>query len=183
MKCYSAASDDLLTVIERMRAEHYEEMLDGVTIGALFVFDSESSLPILTHQGYPADATIRITPVRDRALGVADAVIVVDRSRWSILSPAQKNALIDHELMHLERDLDDDGDPKVDAFNRPKLRIRRHDHQLGWFDDVARRHGEASPEIRGARQLIEATGQLYFDFEKVVTNPSRKGRAQPAATH
>jgi hypothetical protein len=184
MKVYSKSSSDLEDCIARMQSQHHAEDLEGVTISALFVFDAESSLPILTHGGYPADAMVRLTPVRDRALGISDAVIVVDRARWSIMSAAQKDALIDHELMHLERDVDDDGDPKVDACNRPKLRIRRHDHQLGWFDDVARRHGDASPEIRQAKQLVEATSQLYFDFEKLAAPPSaRRASRQAAAQH
>jgi len=43
--------------------------------------------------------------------------------------------------------------------------MRKHDHQFGWFDAVAQRHGEASPEVRQARVLMESSGQLYFDFE------------------
>jgi len=164
MKTYSDASSDLTTTIDRMAAEYHDDLAQ-VTISALFVFDDEDSLPCLKHQGYPAAAVVRITPIRDRALGVPDAIITVDRATWQTLSAPQKNALIDHELEHLELVIDaETGKPKYDALERPKLRMRRHDHQLGWFADVARRHGEASCEVRQARQLIEQTGQLYFDF-------------------
>lgn len=165
MKSYSLASEDVERIIAAVREEYYSPDLDGVTVGALFVFDLEATEPVLTHGGYPAQAVCRITPVWDRALGVADAVIVIDRSNWLMLGAPQRHALIDHELHHLERVLDEDTDlPKSDAVDRPKLRIRRHDHQLGWFDVVAERHGEASIEVRQARQLIAATGQLYLDF-------------------
>lgn len=164
MKTYSAPSSDLLDCIERIQREYHLD-LHGVTVGALFVFDDDADECVLKHQGYPAAAVVRLTPVRDRALGVADALIVVDRSHWQMQSVAQKNALIDHELTHLTRVLDaETGRPKVDAVDRPKLKMRMHDHQLGWFDEIAQRHGEASPEMRQAKQLVEQTEQLYFDF-------------------
>jgi hypothetical protein len=164
MKRYTTASTDLADCIERVQLEYHSELQD-VTVGALFVFDEDSEAPPLMHGGYPAAAVVRITPIRDRALGVADAVIIVDRDGWIDLTAPQRIALIDHELTHLTRVLDEKTQrPKRDAIGRPKLRIRKHDHQLGWFDEVAQRHGEASPEVRQARALVEQTQQLYFDF-------------------
>lgn len=177
MKAYSAASTDVTDCIERMQSEHHLD-LDGVTVAALFVFDDEaSSESVLKHQGYPAAAVVRLTPVRDRVLGVADAVIVVDRAHWLTLTVEQKDALIDHELTHLTRVIDEEtGRPQFDAVDRPKLKMRMHDHQLGWFDEIASRHAEASPEVRQARQLVEQTKQLYFDFSKP---RQRKDRDEP----
>ncbi|HJY39306.1 MAG TPA: putative metallopeptidase [Steroidobacteraceae bacterium] len=164
MKRFTAASTDLADCIEHALHEYHSELKD-VTVGALFVFDEDSEAPPLMHGGYPAAAVVRITPIRDRALGVPDAVIVVDRDGWVDLTGAQRVALIDHELTHLSRVLDEKTQrPKRDAIGRPKLRIRKHDHQLGWFDEIAQRHGENSPEIRQARALVEQTQQLYFDF-------------------
>jgi hypothetical protein len=171
MKTYSLARD-LEPVIANVIYQHHGELI-GVQVGALFVFDEDSGEPVLTHQGYLAQAMIRITPVRERALGVADAVIVADRAHWLALSQPQRNALVDHELTHLARVLDNEsGQPKVDVLGRPKLRIRRHDHQIGYFDEVAQRHGDASPEVRHAKHLIQATGQLYFDFRWTAKSPS-----------
>lgn len=168
MKTYSQAPD-VSNTIEHCQEEYHED-LEGVTIAGLFAFDTESSLPVLNHQGYPAGAIVRITPLKDRALGMADATIVVDRAGWLALSARQRNALIDHELTHLEVKTEEeegakDPVPVYDALGRPKLVMRKHDHQFGWFDEVAKRHGEASPEVRQARVLMEKSGQLYFDFE------------------
>lgn len=185
MKTYSAASADLLKRIERMQAEHHPD-LAKVTIGALFVFDDEKSESVLKHQGYPAAAVVRITSLKDRALGISDALIVVDRAHWSSLDAARMNALVDHELEHLTTVLDlDTGKPKFDGMDRPKLSMRQHDHQLGWFDAIARRHGEASPEIVQARALLEQTKQLYFDFGQVIaarSAPEVKARKQRGGT-
>lgn len=183
MKTYSQASEDVTRSIERMQSKYHED-LDGVTVAALFVFDDEDSDSVLTHQGYPAQALCRITPVRDRALGLADAVIVIDRSRWLALSAAQREAVLDHELTHLERVMDEEThQPKCDAVSRPKLAMRKHDHQLGWFDAIAERHGEASPEVRQAKQLLDSSGQLYFDFGLGLTSqPQGAGRKRSANT-
>lgn len=175
MKIYSKASDDALTHIERMQLENHPD-LKPVTVDALFIFDDEhSSEPVLTHQGYGAAAVVRITPVRDRALGGADAIIIIDRAIWVTLTAAQRDALIDHELYHLEWRHDKDGNPKADGLGRPKLGMRRHDHQFGWFDEIARRHGDASMEIRQARLLLAGSGQLYFDFERIVVGREVSG--------
>ncbi len=169
MKTYSHASDDVMRTIERMREEYYAPELDGVTIAALFVFDLEATEPVLTHGGYPAQAVCRITPVRDRALGVADVVIIVDRSNWLMLGVQQRDALMDHELYHIERVLDEETElPKTDAVDRPKVRIRKHDFEIGVFTAIAERHAEASPEVRSVRKLLEATSQMSLDLARPV---------------
>jgi hypothetical protein len=174
MKTYSQAPD-AAQCIEKIRAAHHED-LEGVTVAALFVFDTdESSKSMLKHQGYPAGAVVRITPIKDLATGVADATIVVDRAYWLALSQRQRNALIDHELTHLARKVDKEtGEMMVDAVERPKLIMRRHDHQFGWFDEIAKRHGAASTEVSQARRLVESSGQLYFDFEPPPAAPTKR---------
>lgn len=179
MKTYSQAPD-VTNVIERVQQECHEE-LKGVTVAGLFAFHSESSLPVLKHGGYPAGAIVRITPLKERVMGVADSTIVVDRAGWLTMSQPQRDALIDHELTHLERKVNKKtGRPTYDAFSRPKLVMRRHDHQFGWFDEVAQRHGEASPEMRQARALMEASGQLYFDFRVTVGTKTPSGATNGA---
>lgn len=180
MKTYSHAPD-ATNCIQNIQADNHAD-LDGVTVSALFVFDTEATEAVLKHQGYPAQAVVRIVPIRDRALGMADANIVIDRSTWMTLSQRQRDALIDHELTHLTRSLDKEtGHPLFDALDRPKLAMRRHDHQFGWFDEIAQRHGDASPEVRQAKQLMASSGQLYFDFTARVLRPV-SGGFQPTKT-
>lgn len=167
MKTYSSAPD-VQECLDRMQGKHHED-LDGVRVVALFVFDDEeSSAQVLRHQGYAAQAVTRIIPLRERVLTVVDALIVVDRAVWMSLSYLQRDALVDHELTHLQRVEDEEieGNFLCDSLGRPKLCMRQHDHQFGWFDDVAQRHGDASPEVCQAKALIASTGQLYFDFER-----------------
>lgn len=168
MKTYSAASTDLWDSITRMQTEYHPD-LKGVTVTALFVHDEESGDQVLKLHGYFCAAVVSITSLKQRALGIADALIIVDRACWLTYGAARRDALIDHELQHLVRVVKeasgaDSGGPVFDAVNRPKLSTRRHDHELGWFDEVARRHGEESMEVRQARDLVATTQQLYFDF-------------------
>jgi hypothetical protein len=167
MKSYSLAPD-ADTVIINIQTEYHLD-LDGVTVTALFVFDLEATEPILKHQGYPAAAVVRITPVRDRALGIADATIVIDRSTWLTLSQRQRDALVDHELTHLNRVLDEDTQlPLCDAVDRPKLAMRRHDLQIGIFTEILERHGEASYEAKMAKAMLDVARQMELNFGKPV---------------
>lgn len=161
-KQYATASLDVLQRIERVRKE-YHPQLGGVTIGALFVFGEEPQ-QVLEHQGYPALATIKPTSTKDRAAGLLDALLIVDRYAYEGLTDPQKDAMVDHELYHLERVTEDDGTPKFDSNGRPKLSIRKHDRQFGWFDEVAHRHGDNSLEVIQAKSIIASTRQLYFPF-------------------
>lgn len=183
MKTYSPASEDVERTIERVRLEYHSPDLDGVTIAALFVYDMEASEPVLMHGGYPAQATVRITPVKDRALGMADAVIVIDRSNWLTLSLKQGDALIDHEIYHLERAVDKDTDlPLCDAVDRPKLKMRRHDYQVGMFSEILRRHGNASAEQRMVQAIFDDAGQGYWSFEvPALPMPAERKRADERA--
>lgn len=170
MKTYSKAPG-VDECIEAMRAAHHQ-YLGPVTVSSLFVYDAETGDSVLKHQGYPASAVCKINSLKDRAQGMADATIIVDRAAWLLCSAAERNAIIDHELTHLFPVIDDDtGDMMFDAIDRPKLEMRRHDHQFGWFDEVAQRHGPASVEVRQAQRLMESSKQLYFDFGPTPTAP------------
>lgn len=82
-------------------------------------------------------------------------------------SPAERAALIDHELYHLELVRDKTDRLKRDYMGRPQLTIRLHDHQFGWFDAIAKRHGETSQECQQA-QRFHSHAQLYLPFETAV---------------
>lgn len=115
--------------------------------------------------GYPCQATMAVVSYKNRVLGGGDALLTVDIENWEELSEEERDALIDHELEHLELRTDKDGLLIRDDLDRPKMHIRRHDHQFGWFDSVARRHGPASIEIKQLREFNEAHEQLWLPFE------------------
>ncbi len=174
MSIYEKAKPEVLQVVANVM-EKYHRSLDeaGVKVNVLMASPNEDkdgmpTGPAITVGGYPAAATIRVLGIKDRVSHGFDAEMVVDADVWGGNTRKQNVALIDHELTHLELSLDDKGQVKTDDANRPKLRIRKHDRQFGWFDAVANRHGEDSPEVMQCRRMVGDGDfrQLYlFDRE------------------
>lgn len=77
----------------------------------------------------------------DRELKEWDFVILLNSHVWHLsdFTIEKKRALIDHELMHAQVHVDDDGEVKKDNKGRTVYRIRKHD--LEEFRDVVARHG------------------------------------------
>lgn len=120
--------------------------------------------PAVRLHGYECCATIKILDLKNRVAGRGDVELLLDGDRCDTWSEDQLRAILDHELTHVELQVSDNGHLKRDDINRPLLRLRNHDHQFGWFDCVARRHGENSIEIQQAQQLtsMTETRQLYL---------------------
>lgn len=163
MKTYDRASQDILT---RMNAV-IEKFHDGlkraeVSIDVLVISGDEGHALFL--RGRACDGVVRIIGLKDRVKGLADAEITLDKSRWDAMTAAERDALLDHELYHLMVRYDDDGQFLTDDAHRPKLRMRPHDIEFGWFVEIARRHGSASGEVQAATIIKKQYGQILFDF-------------------
>ncbi len=167
MATYSSAPHEVHDVVSSVMERYHGGLCDaGVTVTVLFAYAPRDSNgdpvgPAIKVHGAPALASIKITSLRDRAAGLADSIMLIDGDRFDELSPEELEALIDHELTHLELKVDDQGAVKRDDLDRPAMKIRPHDWEFGWFDEVARRHGEKSVEVKQARKLAEASGDLY----------------------
>lgn len=74
-----------------------------------------------------------------RWLAPYDFVILLNQEAWPELTPAQRLALVDHELCHAQVTQGEDGRPKRDEVGRPVFRVRRHD--IEEFREIASRHG------------------------------------------
>jgi hypothetical protein len=138
----------LSEVLEKHHPElHAAELIVDVLVAfATKNEQGEPRGPALSHGGYPAIATVRINSLKQRVLGGGDALVTLDGDRWGDFSPPQQRAILDHELTHLELVEGDEGGVEGDDIGRPRLRLRKHDHQFGWFDAVVRRHGANSVE-------------------------------------
>ena len=140
----------------------------------------------LKHRGVRVAACVRVVNLKDRAKGVADAEILLDGDRWPDWPRETQIAILDHELTHLVAVAelkDEEGrlqTAELDACDRPKLRLRPHDWEFGWYDSVAERHGDASLEVIQASALIAAKGQLYlpgFDAATGEVRETKRGAA------
>jgi hypothetical protein len=120
--------------------------------------------PCLKHHGYDCLVTIKVNSAKDRLEGKPDATITIDGNMWDGLRSDQQEALLDHELYHLIVKRDDDKKVKTDDQGRPLFKMRLHDHEFGWFDEIAKRYGGASQEVIQAQAFAEKSGQLYFGW-------------------
>lgn len=154
MPRYEKAGVEVGQIIERMVDRYHPQLRDAkVTIECLMAFpttdkNGDSSGPALKHQGYPVAASVKVIGLKERTAGRSDVEILIDGEQWDERSDAEKDALVDHELEHLELKNDKDGALVRDDLDRPRLKIRKHDVQVGWFDAIVRRHGRAAIEFQ-----------------------------------
>lgn len=90
----------------------------------------------------------------DRELAPYDFVILLNRDFWQNVrvTEAQRQALLDHELMHAACVYDERSEIKVDERGRTCYRIRKHD--LEEFADIITRHGCYKRDIEAFAQAL-----------------------------
>lgn len=165
-KSYSRAPDECTDRIAHLLKIFYPDLLKaGVRFDLLSIATDSEDKPALVHGGYPAAAVVRATSIKERTKGAGDVEIVIDEAVYLGMSDAEKDGLMDHEIHHVVLKLDKKtGQPKLDCRGRPKIGMRKHDIQCGWFVEIAKRHGPASGEVRQATQMFLAHKQELFDF-------------------
>lgn len=165
MKTFEMAGDDVTEVVAELLRKYYDEHVKvGLKVDVLMVSTDDENEPALKHQGYAAAGVARILGPKERTAGRGDAEIVLDAAAYEEMSDEERSALLHHELHHFELVRDKNGRPKRDFLARPKLKMRLHDHQFGWFDEIARIHKQDSMEVQQAQQFYKRHTQLYFDF-------------------
>lgn len=170
MSTYQKATPEVKEMAEAIMNEHitYKDVLDAkVKIDFLFAYaetseDGESKGHALTKHGIRALGITRKIGIKDRVMGRGDAEVALDGDWWEEATPARRRALLDHELHHIEVKLDEDGVVLRDDLKRPKLKLRKHDVEVGWFAVVAGRNGSASLEIEQAKAVMDSYGQLFW---------------------
>lgn len=166
MKTYDQAPDEVRDrVIALIKRFHPDLAKVQLRIDLLMASTDSEDADAVTCGGYPAYAVVKILGPKERAMERGDAEIVIDRDEYEAMDGAKRDALLDHELYHLEIKRNKNGQPKMDDHQRPCLKMRKHDFQVGWFHEIARRHGVASIEVTQATALREEQGQVYFDFD------------------
>lgn len=153
-RTYEVASENISRAIEGLMTTYHPALAShGVTLTVLLAHASrdangDPSGAAIELNGYPCHATIKIVSLKDRVAGKGDAELVIDGDELDTWSNEQFAAIIDHELTHLKVMTDKQGNLKRDDIGRPVLKIRKHDHQYGWFEEVIERHGDNSFELQ-----------------------------------
>lgn len=162
-KTYERADGEVLAMIAELIADHYPDLEKaGVTIDAMMA-ESDTGDAVTLH-GSKCLAVVRIVGAKDRAKGMADAEITISREDWDFMERPAQMALLDHELYHIMVTKEGEDEHKTDSQGRPKLAMRPHTVEVGWFDVIAIRHGENSPEIIQARKLLTKHKKTFFPF-------------------
>ena len=170
MATYQLANHEVSEKVQEVMELYHPELDDAdVKVDVLLAYgprnvNGDLTGPALRHNGCRCLAKTRILGLRDRVAGRGDAEILLDGDQIDEWGDRELEAIIDHELTHLELVVDGHGAVRRDDIERPRLKMRRHDHEFGWFDCVARRYGEAAVEVQQARQLLERDElrQLYL---------------------
>lgn len=171
MTTYTIADDEQHEALREVMEDHHEDLVRaGLTVSLLVAYpecddEGEPKAPALVHQGYPAEMIARVISHRDRARGVEDVSIEIDGEWWAVATESEQFARLDHELTHFELALDESGVVKLDAGGRPKVRLRKHDRQFGWFDEVAERWGQASAEVQQARSFLAGDVRKVYQLD------------------
>ena len=169
MSTYEVAPDETVDQVNRLVEKYRGDLKNaGVEFAVLMAHakrdkNGKPKGSALKLGGYACLATVRITSLADRVAGLADVVITIDGDRWQDLPQRSRIAVLDHELTHL--DLGDEID--YDDAGRPKIKMRKHDHQFGWFDSVVRRHGIHAIEWQQFDEFVRKPAkQLWLPFVK-----------------
>ena len=165
MTTYTPAPEEVhARCVALIKRFHPDLVSVGIRLDILFAQTDAEDGHSVKLNGYPCQAVVSILGPKERAKEQGDAQIIIDEENYHDLTEEEQDALLDHELYHLEVVKDQHGRPKRDPYGRPKLKMRLHDVQFGWFEEIARRHKQASGEVKQATQLYGLHRQTYFDF-------------------
>jgi hypothetical protein len=68
-------------------------------------------------------------------------------------------------LFHIAVRRDRDGAIKSDDGGRPKLKLRKHDFEIGGFVEIAKRHGPESLEVQAVGRAWATLTQQAIDWD------------------
>ncbi len=162
MPNFDITNPEINDTIQSLITANHPDLVEGnVTVDTIFAFDDKGGFPVKTN-GYPSAANIKISNLRSRVKGAADAEICIDRDAFNSMNADQQAALLDRELFRLMVKRDKEGAVKVDDAERACLKIKKFDYSLGWFKEIAVRHGQNSPEVYQANILWMRDGKTFF---------------------
>lgn len=169
---FKEAEAEVIGVMKEAIEKWHQPLDDAkLKIGVLMAENEDG--PAVKHGGYPAIATIRPVPLKDRLTKGYDVELLIDEAEWNSLNKKQRLALLDHELSHVEIvTWPDSTKIKRDDLGRPKCRTRKGDWNGGdGFSEVVERHKDCAIEAINAARVntaVEAAkARQSLPFEKV----------------
>lgn len=162
-KTYSSDDGEVGDLIAKLMKTEYRALAEaGVTV-EVFMARNDTGDAVTLH-GWPCQAVIKINNLENRTAGLADARMIVDANRWERKSAGERRGLVAHELHHLDLIRHKQGQVKKDDMDRPRLRMRKHDWELGGFDTIAERYEADAPEVQVAARIWKRLDQMEIDW-------------------
>ena len=128
-------------VVRKVLTFHELEQVNGARVEYLF------SLKAMKAKGRRLYAKIVLSPELHSLIHGIEAMVIIDKELWETLDGNRREAVIFHELCHLESD------------GEGGLSLRSHD--LEEFRAVVRRYGDWTGDVRGmTEQLCLFDGQI-----------------------
>lgn len=159
----SQEGQDVFALVNDIVKKHHQE-LRNAKIAVAWMVGNKSD-----RDGRLVLGRMRKCSELDRELAVFDFCLLLNRESWRIFSPAQRAALVDHELCHATEALDKNLEAIEDAHGKKVYRIRKHD--IEEFAAVVRRHGMYKSDLETFAEALDAGRQAQlFD-------PKKKGKA------
>lgn len=166
MPTFEKCGSDVRAMAQKLLVNHQAVADRGVRIDLLFAFGERDETTgelkghALKKGGVRALGICKVVSLKDRTKGMGDVEITLDYDHWATLDERDQEALLDHELHHIVVSADSD------QLGRPKIKMRKHDFEVGWFKVIAERHGAHSVEQQQARFVFDHAGQAFFPFAK-----------------
>lgn len=136
--------------------------IDIIMVSPEYGEDGQPVNDALKKNGVRAFGITRKLPPKDRAMGRGDAEVCLDADWWQHAEEKQRVALLDHELHHISVKVNKAAAPVKEDDGRPKIVLRKHDYEFGWFNVIAERHGIFSLEVEQAKAIADNHGQFYW---------------------
>lgn len=159
--------------LRKVLSLHHSRLIEvsaRVSITFVRAFDKDDEpIPSLKFAGANAVALVKLVSPERKLRIPFDAEIKIDGYLWDELTELSKDALIDHELNHLQVKTDANGVPILDDQNNAKLKLVPDDFVLTGFFNVIRHYGENANEYQSVSRITESVSQALESAAQVFT--------------
>lgn len=150
MPAYEDSPDLQAVGLELIKKFHPD--LKSINIGYLFRDKASYS-----HGRLTLGMAVRVDD-RNYVYGGRDVMIEIGKDTWDQLSTDERQIVLDHELHHIQVELDEKGSTVLDKNGRPKVFLKRHDVEE--FYSILERYGDKhkalTKTVEGMIRAIEA---------------------------
>jgi len=153
------ANQEVYELMRKVMHEQHPELEEaGVHVSICMVSEPGDSAgkPFLEIDGKRVLAFIRKRRLFENPKH-GDALIEIDSYLWQqSLDDSGRNSLFDHELEHLSLLRTASGKVRKTLFNRPSLKLKNHDWEVGFFNSQVERYGREGIDFLSLALVLDS---------------------------